>query len=259
LREAHKLGIKIAIHEQNAFPGVTTKMLAPKADLVMLAMSQAKERMNYKGVAVITGNPVRAEMTDFSKEAAREKLGLKITDRVVLSMGGSLGADKINEAVIKLIADNYKNGEIYFIHGTGKRNYERFIKQITAAGVDINDPHVIIKDYLDNTLCIPAADLVISRAGAISLTEIGVCAKPAIFIPSPNVAENHQYYNAMSLKGVGAAELLEEDNLSNLGEMVNGLIFDDAKLHDMSEKSAGAVINDAANRIYNEVMKLYNK
>ncbi len=259
LREAHKLGIKIAIHEQNAFPGVTTKMLAPKADLVMLAMSQAKDRMNYKGVPVITGNPIRSEMTDFSKEAAREKLGLKPEDRVVLSMGGSLGADRINEAIIKLIAENYKSGEIYFIHGTGKRSYDRFIKQITAAGVDISDPHVIIKDYLDNTVCIPAADLIISRAGAISLTEIGVCAKPAIFIPSPNVAENHQYYNALSLKNAGAAELLQEDQLYKLGDMVKRLIFDDKKLYEMSEKSAGAVIPDAAKRIYDEVIKLYNK
>ncbi len=259
LREASKLHIKTAIHEQNAFPGVTTKMLSNRVDLVMLAMKEAKNRMRLKTEPVVLGNPVRLEMLKHTKSSARKILNISDEVKVITSMGGSLGAGKINEAMIDIIAKHYKNSKFFFIHGAGKGNFDDVIKAANNKGIDLNSPNVIIKDYLDSTVCIPAADIVISRAGAISLTEIGVCGKPAIFIPSPNVAENHQYYNALSLKNIGAAELVEEKDIELLEPTLMKIINDDSLLKNMSAKAATATISNATEKIYSELMKLLAK
>ena len=259
LREAEKLKIKTAIHEQNAFPGITTKLLANKVDLVMLAMKEAKDRLKIKKTYVVTGNPVRGEMSSLSKEAARNKLNIPMDKKVILSFGGSLGAEKINNAVAKIIADNWLNENIVFIHGTGKNGYEDFINKLTENSVSKERENLIIKDYLDNTVCVPAADLVISRAGAISLTEIGICGKPAIFIPSHNVAENHQYFNALSLKKVGAAELVEEKDIDTLEDVVLKIINNNELLEKMSKRVKQSTICNATEIIYEELMKLYTK
>lgn len=259
LREAAKLKIKTAIHEQNAFPGVTTKLLANKVDLVMLAMKDAKSRMKLNKEPVITGNPVRGEMLLNDKEKARKALGINTNKKIVLSMGGSLGAEKINNAMCEIIKKHWADVDIMFIHGTGRENYTEFVKELQNAGVVIDNENLIVKDYLDNTLCLPAADLVISRAGAISLTEVGVCAKPCIFIPSPNVAENHQYFNALSLKKQGACELIEEVNISMLESTLLNLAKDDEKLKNMSAKVRNATIINSTEKIYASLMKLMNK
>jgi len=256
LREAAKLKIKTAIHEQNAFPGVTTKLLINKVDLIMLAMADAKARLNLNKEPVITGNPVRQEMLLLDKKAAREKLGITHNKKIVLSMGGSLGAEKINNAMLEIIKKHWSNVDVMFVHGTGRANYAEFAKSLDESRVIVDNQNLIVSDYLDSTICLPAADLVISRAGAISLTEIGVCAKPCIFVPSPNVAENHQYFNALSLKNVGAAEIVEETEINTLEDKIFSLINDDAKLEDMSIKAKNATISNATEIIYNSLMKL---
>lgn len=259
LRQAAKMGIKTAIHEQNAFPGVTTKMLINLVDTVMLAMPEAKARLNMEKKPVITGNPVRADFGLLSNEDGKKALSLP-NKPVVLSYGGSLGARPINETVCQLIAKKWKDNDIIFIHAAGKANYDKCIQSLKEAGVDINSENVIIKDYIDNMgETMAAADLLISRAGAITLSELAVCGKPAILIPSPYVAENHQYHNAMSLKNVGAAEVIEEKDLSPeiLIETVERLIYNESALNQMSEKARLYAITDSCSRIYNEIMKLY--
>ena len=129
LREAHKLGIKTAIHEQNAYPGVTTKMLADKADRVMLAMPEAESRLNLKKPPIITGNPVRSELLSITREEARAKLGLD-NRPLILSFGGSLGARHINEAVTELIKWHNGTEKFYHIHGTGKTGYEAMMASL---------------------------------------------------------------------------------------------------------------------------------
>ncbi len=260
LREAAKLGLKTAIHEQNAYPGVTTKMLISKVDTVMLAMAEAKSRLKLERPAVITGNPVREEFSLLSKSASRAALSVPLDKILILSSGGSLGAAPINNAIIELIASRYTEKDLIFMHATGRGGYKEFMEKLRAKGVPESAENVVIKDYIDNMgECTVAADLTITRAGAITLSALAVCGKPSILIPSPYVAENHQYHNAMSLKRINAAELLEEKDLTgeNLIKLVDSLVFDRDKLSLMGSKARSYAIPDAAKRIYDEVIKLY--
>lgn len=258
LRMAAKMKIKTAIHEQNAFPGVTTKMLASSVDEVMLAMPEAEKYLKLNKKPNITGNPVRGELLKISREEARAKLGIKDDVPVLLSFGGSLGAMKINQAVSELIKWNNDDQRFYHIHATGKLGYSDFINSLS----DINISKCVdIREYIsDMDVCMAAADLIVCRAGAITLSELLACGKPSILIPSPYVAENHQYHNAMTLKKIGAAEIIEEKDLSGerLIESVSKLIEDKALLANMAKSARNGAIIDANQRIYEIIMRLYN-
>ncbi len=257
LREAAKLGIKTAIHEQNAFPGVTTKMLAPNVDAVMLAMPEAEKYLKLKKKPYITGNPVRSELLTITREDARAKIGIDNDIPLLLSFGGSLGAMRINQAVSGLIKWHNGTDRFYHIHGTGKSGYGDFIDSLK----DINlSNKVDIREYIsDMDVCMAAADLIICRAGAITLSELLACGKPAILIPSPYVAENHQFHNAMTLKRIGAAEIVEEKDLTDekLIEVVSNLIENKPRLSQMSAAASKGAIIDANERIYEIIMQLY--
>lgn len=258
LKQAQKMGFKTAIHEQNAFPGVTTKMLAADADAVMLAMPEAKRHLKLKKEPIITGNPIRQELLKMSREEARGILGLD-NRPLILSFGGSLGAMRVNESVCELIKWHNNTEKFYHIHATGKSGYEDFI---SALGEEKLSDMITIKEYIsDMDICMAAADLVICRAGAITLGEIAACGKPAVLIPSPYVAENHQFHNAMTLKRSGAAEIIEEKDLSGekLIEVVSGLIENKPKLEKMSKAATKSAIIDANERIYKTLMQLYTK
>ncbi|MBO4693371.1 MAG: undecaprenyldiphospho-muramoylpentapeptide beta-N-acetylglucosaminyltransferase [Clostridia bacterium] len=258
LREAVKLGIKTAIHEQNAFPGVTTKMLASHVDAVMLAMPEAQKYMKLKSKPYITGNPVRRELLNASRETSRKALGID-NRPLLLSFGGSLGAKYINLAVEGLIKWHNGSGKFHHIHGTGKTGYNDMMDHFKKDGVILCED-VDVREYIKNMdVCMAAADLVISRAGAITLSEITSLGKPAILIPSPYVAENHQFHNAMTLKRAGAAEIIEEKELDakRLIEAVEGLIENRPKLEKMANNARHIAITDANERIYEVIMKLY--
>ncbi|MCQ2478703.1 MAG: undecaprenyldiphospho-muramoylpentapeptide beta-N-acetylglucosaminyltransferase [Clostridia bacterium] len=258
LRDAVKLGIKTAIHEQNAFPGVTTKMLAKNVDEVMLAMPQAKSYLKLKKEPTVTGNPVRSELLNITKQQARKKLGFD-NRPMILSFGGSLGARHINEALEGLIKWHNGTDKFYHIHGTGKVGFNAMNEHLDEKGVKLSK-NVKVREYIDDMdICMAAADLVICRAGAITLSELCACGKPAILIPSPYVAENHQYHNAMTLKNCGAAEVIEEKDLTEekLIEVVSGIIENKPKLEKMSNAAYKNAILDANERIYEVIMKLY--
>ena len=255
LRVASKMGVPIVIHEQNAFPGVTTKMLSKYAKRVMLAMPQAKEYLSQNCNIVNTGNPVRKDILTADKDDSRRLLGLDERP-VILSFGGSLGAKVINEAVAELIAKEAKHGKYQFIHAYGK--YGRWFPDLLKEkGVDLdNCKNIHISEYLNNMpTCLAAADLCICRAGAISLSEIQVQGKPAILIPSPNVAENHQYHNAMALVKNNAAEIIEEKDLDSgkLVEMVKKLVNNPIKLKEFERNLKNMAIFDSCDRIYNVI------
>jgi len=256
LKEAQRLGFKTAIHEQNAYPGVTTKMLAPKADRVMLAMPEAEKYLKCGKKPIITGNPVRGELLKMSREEARERLG--IGDKpLLLSFGGSLGARRINEAVTELIKRLGSSGDFYHIHAAGSAGYKTMLE---ALGDTKLSEYTDVREYINNMdVCMAAADLVICRAGAITLSELCCCGKPSVLIPSPYVAENHQYHNAMTLKKAGAAQLLEEKDLSgeSLINAVEGLICNKPLLEKMGEAALKHAIPDANKRIYEVLMDLY--
>lgn len=256
LKQAQKLGIKTAIHEQNAFPGVTTKMLASGANAVMLAMPEAEKHLKLKKKPIITGNPIRGELLSMTREAARERLGLD-NRPLILSFGGSLGARRVNEAVTELIKWHNGTDKFYHIHGTGKLGFDTMLQNLSD--ITLSDC-VKVREYIDDMdVCMAAADLVICRAGAITLGELQACGKPSVLIPSPYVAENHQFHNAMTLKKAGAAEIIEEKDLSgdSLIEVVGRLIENKPRLEKMSEAATKTAIIDANERIYKVLMQLY--
>lgn len=260
LREAAKLKIRTCIHEQNAFPGVTTKALAPMVDEIMLAFPEAKKHLKLKKEPVITGNPVRTSVLTADREKARE--ALCVGDRpVILSFGGSLGAKPINDAVSGLIKWHAETEKYFHIHATGKRGYEEMLNSLITNGIDINKYDKLqVREYInDMDTCLAAADIVICRSGAITLSEIQNCGKPAILIPSPYVAENHQFHNAMALKKVGAAEVIEEKNLTaeSLIAAVSSMIDNPALLDEMSKRAKKSAISDSNERIYNVIMRLF--
>ncbi len=261
LREAVKLKIPTAIHEQNAFPGITTKALAPNVSAVMLAMPEAEKHLKLNKEPVITGNPVRGELTRITKIEARKKLGINDDRPLVLSFGGSLGARPLNEAILGFITLNAEEKKFHHIHGAGKNGFDSTLLAVRERCKDIPD-NIRILEYIDNMdVCMAAADLVVCRAGAITLSEICVCGKPAILIPSPYVAENHQFHNALTLKNISAAEVIEEKELTEeyLKSVMLSLLCDNDKLEKMAENASKAAIFDSNERIYKVIMGLYTK
>ena len=210
VRTAAKMGIPTAIHEQNAYPGITNKTLAKIVDKVMLTAEEAEKYMQCKNPPAVTGLPVRGEMLRADRDFARAKLGIRDNQKLILSMGGSLGAMTINNAMVDLITDNYKNESLYFIHAMGQ--YGLWVPdKLKENGVDMSAKNLELREYIsDMDVCMPAADVVVCRAGASSLSELQALGKASILVPSPNVAENHQYHNAMALVNKGAALIVEE-------------------------------------------------
>ncbi len=257
LRMAAKMGVPTAVHEQNAFPGVTNKALASKVDRVMLTAVQAEKYISSKNPCVLTGLPIRGDLLKGDRDFARAELGL--TDKpLILSMGGSLGAKPVNDAVMGLIINKCKDNDCVFLHATGK-NAEQFKAQLEEKGVDLkSNPHIRIVEYIDIPKCLPAADLVIGRSGASTLSELQALGKPSILIPSPYVTENHQFHNAMALVDNGAAEILEEKDLTpeSLTERVNVLLSDRSKLEKIGKCAKDMAVLDATERIYDTLCEI---
>lgn len=241
LKMAVKMGIKTAIHEQNAFPGVANKALAKEVDKVMLTSADAEQHMKCKNPPIVTGLPVRREILKTDRDYARASMGLQNDDILVLSMGGSLGADAINKAVVEMLGTLKDEKNICFLHSTGK--YGKWVEdKLREMNIEFGGgTNIHIRGYIDNMdVCLPACDIVISRAGASSISEIQALNKPSILIPSPNVAENHQFHNAMALVKNEGAVLIEEKDLDGkyLAQKVMELKNDRIKLYNIS-KNAG--------------------
>lgn len=257
---AHKMGIPTVFHEQNAFPGLTNKALCGKVDKALLASEAARPHFPVQREYIVTGNPVRQEILTADRAAARQKLG--VGDRIcILSFGGSLGADRINEAVSTLMAQSSHRDDIHHIHATGSFGVEDVPAFLQQQGAVYPNDHLDIREYIhDMPDCLAAADLVISRAGAISLSELQAAGKASVLIPSPNVAENHQFHNAMALQEQGAAVVLEEKDLTgqSLCAAVNGLLSQPGRLTEIGAHAAAMAIPDANRRIAEEILALLN-
>ncbi|MEG0910041.1 MAG: undecaprenyldiphospho-muramoylpentapeptide beta-N-acetylglucosaminyltransferase [Ruthenibacterium sp.] len=252
LQAAARKGIKTAIHEQNAFPGVTNKILARGADAVFAAMPDAVERLGVPEKTTVVGNPVRAEMFTQNRAAARKEIGAKDGQTVILSFGGSLGAQRINEVIADLAQWEIANRDFLHIHATGSIEKDDFACLAKEKGIDGSEKFEF-REYIDDMPAkLAAADLVISRAGALTLAEISAVGRAAILIPSPNVAENHQYYNAMQLQKLGAALVVEEKNLTGetLIALVDGLTKDPAELLVMGTKAKALSNPDSLEKIW---------
>ena len=257
LRAAAKRGIPTAIHEQNAFPGITNKALARRADAVMLTDMAAKERMRCKNEPVHTGLPIRRELLSANSAQSRSELGLDQRP-MVLSTGGSLGARAMNEAVVGMLALLLNKGAAHFHHAYGQ--YGAWVPDaLKERGVDLDAPELTLREYIDDMArCLSAADLVIGRAGASTVNEVLALGKASILIPSPNVAENHQFFNAKTLVDAGAAVLIEEKDLTPelLAKTVEELLADEDRRYSMAKAARSIAVLDANERIYEVICKL---
>lgn len=257
LSVAARMGIPTVVHEQNAFPGVTNKNLAKKVDVVMLTAPEAEKLLKPKNPCVVTGLPIRGEIIGANKEFARAEM--KLDSRpLILSMGGSLGARAINEAVKYLIEKRYYKKDCYYLHATGKAG----VSLIDEIGKEIDlgsNPQIMLREYInDMDRCLAAADLVVCRAGASSLSEIQALGKPSILVPYPYAAENHQYYNAKTMSDRDAAILIEEKDFTGerLLEEVEKLLSEPERLKKMGENAKNMAILDASQRITECVCKI---
>ena len=260
VRCAAKMGIHTALHEQNAFPGVTNKLLAPDVDIVFAAVPAAVEKLGAPDKTLVVGNPVRPEVfaQAANREAIRAQLGAG--DRtVILSFGGSLGARRVNEVVADLCAwEQYEHKPVLHLHATGQYGvqlFEQLQKQKDFAPGD----SLVVKEYINNMPeLLAAADLVISRAGALTLAELEAVGRAAVLIPSPNVAENHQYYNAMELQKAGAAVVIEEKDLTGekLVQTVSAMLAQPGKLAEMGKNARSLSVDDSLDRITAALLKL---
>lgn len=259
VRAAARKGIKTAIHEQNAFPGVTNKLLAKQVDLVMAAVPAAKQRLAYPEKTVVVGNPVRDAVLHANRAAARRKLGLPQDALVLLSFGGSLGARRINEVVADLAAWHLKNRQFWHLHATGQYGVELF-KGLSEKKGFAGNKRMLVKEYIDDMpACLAAADLCICRSGALTLAELAAAGRASVLIPSPNVAENHQYYNALELQKAGAASVIEEKDLTGAGliRLVDELTRDPQTLAKMGTAALTCAEPDSAEKIYQALRTLF--
>lgn len=257
LRMAAKLGIPTAIHEQNAFPGVTNKALAGRVDRVMLTAKQAEKYMKPKNPCVITGLPIRGDILKADPDFAKAELNLD-GKPLVLSMGGSLGAKPVNDAVLGMIIKKCKDNDCVFLHATGKGG-DWFAEELKKAGIDPEkQKNVCVVEYIDIPKCLPAADLVISRSGASTLSELQALGKPSILIPSPYVTENHQYHNAMALVENNAAVILEEKDLTpdSLTQKADELLHNRERLEEIGRNAKAMAVSDATERIYETLCEI---
>ncbi len=256
--QAAAMGVKTVTHESNSYPGMATKMLSDKADKVLLASEDAKKYLKNTERCVVTGNPLRTNIPIEERNAARKRLGLP-DGFTVLSFGGSLGANKITESVAALIAWEQKTGGINHIHSYGSKNREVFMDALKKRGVREDKERLDIREYIDNMYtCMCAADIIISRSGAMTITELTEIGRPSILVPFPKAAENHQYYNAMTLVNEDAAVLIEDKDPTGekLVAEVSRLYNDRERLERMEKNAAKLKRSNAADKILSEIIDL---
>lgn len=257
VKMASKLGIKSYIHEQNAIAGVANKMLEKDVDNIFLGFLEAENHFKSKEKHIYSGNPVRDVFFKAKKEKSREILGFDEDDFVIFAFGGSQGAAKINRAIIDTLPKISQSDSIKLVFATGKRYFEPVLTEIKDRGIDIKENIEILEYIRDIHLYISAADIVISRSGALTVSEISVCGTPSILIPSPNVAGNHQMFNAKVLADRGGAVIVEEKNLDKniIFDEISRLESDRNELEKMSRITKSVAPLDASDIIYYNVLK----
>ena len=254
LNKAASMGIPCLIQEQNSYAGVTNKLLAKKAEKICVAY-EGMERFFPAEKIMLTGNPVRQALLDtkISREDAIKSLGLDPAKKTILLVGGSLGARTINESVLQHL-DLVKDSDIQFVWQTGKYYHANILEQLKGKEL----PNLKVTDFVtDMGAAYKAADLVISRSGASSISEFCLIGKPVILVPSPNVAEDHQTKNALALANKDAAIYVKDAEAPEiLLKLAIDTVNDEAKLKSLSENVLKLALPDSANIIAKEVIKL---
>jgi len=239
---ASVLGAKVILMESNSYPGVTTRLLERYADEVNISFEDSKKYLRRPDKIKLTGNPVRSELGSSTKEESKKSFGLDENKFTILVLGGSLGAASINEAVAGCV-EELENKSLQIIWQTGKNYYHSY--------KNINLDSVKILDFIeDMNKAYSACDLLVARAGATTIAELTVLGIPSILIPSPHVAENHQYYNAKSLADNNAAVLIKDSDVKSLlKDKILEVVLDKNLLCSLSENAKRISKPDAANVI----------
>ena len=239
VKAAQKAKIPTFIHEQNAYPGVTNKLLEKDVRNVFLGFARAAEHFKDQNKLVVSGNPVRDEFRNKDRAQARKELGYEDDRFVVLAFGGSQGAGRINKAMVNVIRKLNGRRDISIVLGAGSYYYDAIMESFSEEGFELSDNIKVIEYIDDMAAYLAAADLVVSRSGALTVAETTVSGRPAIFIPSPMVTGNHQYYNALAVADAGGAIIIEEKDLDDdhLIEEILKLKDDPEKLAEMAKAS----------------------
>lgn len=258
LNAAYDLGIPCLIQEQNSFAGLTNKTLAKKASKICVAY-EGMERFFPSEKILITGNPVRQNLVNpsLNKETAIKEFGLSTGKPTILLIGGSLGARTLNNSVLKSI-ELIRNSNIQFIWQTGSYYKEHIAQELERYGTPRN---LYVTDFIRNMdMAYKAADLVISRAGASSISELCILGKPSILVPSPNVAEDHQTHNAMALVNKDAALIVKDAEAEEkLIPLAINSVKDTNLLHILGENALGMALLDSDIKIAEEILQLIKK
>ncbi len=253
---AGKLKIPALIHEQNVYPGLTVKGAEKYVSYTAVSFDETPKHMSHPEKCVVTGNPVRGAILKADREKARQKLGLD-NKPFVLVFGGSLGAKKINDTMIGVIKK--ASGDFNLLFGTGERNYDEVREMLKNETIPDN---IKIVPYIDNMADVmAAADLVVSRSGAITVSEIAALGKPSILIPSPNVVRNHQEQNAREFEKNDAAVVITEDMLTSntLYEKIAEIIKNPEYMHKMGDNVKKLGKRDALDKLYELILKMTKK
>ncbi len=264
VKAASQMGIPCALHESNAIAGVAVKMLQDKVDRIYLNFEATGKTLRVKDKLLRVGNPIPGDFSRMSREEAREKLGLEGKyEKVILSYGGSLGAEKVNEAMLDLMKSySAKHPEVLHIHATGSIEKDIARAEFEKLGLDKYENLQLLEYIYDMPVRMAAADIIICRAGALTVSELAASGKCSIFIPSPNVTDNHQYKNAKVLADAGAAFVFEERQLAestaSLIDAVSGLLSPEGteEREAMSENIKRFAVTDSNRLIYNDIVKL---
>ena len=258
VRAAQSLHIPTVLLEVNALPGVVTKSCAKKADRVLISFENTRALLENRPNIHLTGAPVRGDIIFADRQKAREKLGLGEKEKLVVSFWGSLGAATMNERMLDFFAREQEAGfPFHHIHAAGKSDWPHLSGELESRR--LSGPMLDVRQYIyDMSVVMAAADLVISRAGASTLSELTALGMPTILVPSPYVVANHQEKNARMLESHGGAVVLTEEQATGeaLYQETAAILTDDGKRRAMAKAMAGLGIPDATERIYNTLMSL---
>ena len=260
IRAAAKQGIPTAIHESNAIPGLTTRLLEKYADLIMVGFEECRKNYRDPAKVLVTGTPVRGDFFALTRKEAKAKLGMDDGRPLIVSFWGSLGAASMNRQMADFLKLEEKERKFHHVHGAGVVGSRQMSEYLSGAGVDLSAvPEIEVREYIsDMGTLMRAADLVISRAGASTISELTALGVPAIIVPSPNVANNHQEHNARVLSDAGGAVLIPEKDCSGkfLYETACAVLEDRERHKAMRDAMASLGTVDAARQIYDAVMAL---
>ena len=258
IKAAARRHIPTAVHESNMIPGLTTKLLEGCVNCVMVGFEDCRRHYKHPDKVAVTGTPVRGDFFELTKEQARQKLGYTDDKPLVASFWGSLGASTMNARMLDFFRREQADGfPFHHIHAAGKSDWPHVSGELERMG--LSSPLLDVRQYIyDMAVVMAAADLVISRAGASTLSEVTALGMPTILVPSPYVVANHQEKNARLLESHGGAVVLTEEQATGeaLYESTKNILQDPEKRRSMAKAMAELGIPDATERIYNTLMAL---